>query len=251
MAIGTAAAIIGGSIIAGGASILGAKGAASAQESAAATASGATLQAQRESIAFQERQFDQARADLAPWRQVGERALGTLEEKITAGPGKFETSPGYQFRVAEGQKAVERGAAARGGVLSGRAGKELTRFGQGVATQDYDNFLRRYYESLTPLQSLAGVGQSTASQTAGQAANLGVNVGSSIERSGQIVGQNAILAGQAGAAEQINIANTVSGGVDSGINNYLAWKYANPGVTAPATANPIPSGAFNPALLAR
>ena len=223
-----AVAIVGGAAISAGAGLIGSSQSTKAQVAASEKASDTTLQATRESIAAQERQFDKSLAIQAPWLQAGKEALGTLQEKITAGPGEFETSPGYEFRKAEGEKAIERSAAARGGLLSGATGKALTRFGQDYATQDYDNFLRRYYEGLTPLQSLAGVGQSTAAQTAGASRNLGTNIGNALLQSGAQVSQNQLTAGQAQAAGQINTANVITGNIGSGINNYLMWKYMNP-----------------------
>ena len=158
--------------------------------------------------------FEEGRADMAPWRTAGVNALDRLSTKVAAGPGEYTESPGYAFRTAEGQKAIERSAAARGGLLSGRAGKELMRYGQDYATNDYDNFLRRYYESLNPDQSLAGLGQTTASQGAAQ--------GNAV--AGQI-GQNTLASGNAQAGGYINQSNAVTGGINSGINNYLMWKY--------------------------
>jgi len=103
-----------------------------------------------------------ARSDLEPWRKAGTDALGQLQTKISAGPGDFKESPGYQFRLGEGQKAIERSAAARGGALSGAAVKAGMRYGQEFATADYDNFLRRYYESMTPLERMSGQGMEAA-----------------------------------------------------------------------------------------
>jgi len=103
-----------------------------------------------------------AKRGLEPWRKAGTDALGQLQEKISAGPGEFEESPGYQFRLAEGQKAIERSAAARGGALSGAAMKAGMRYGQDFATNDYDNFLRRYYESMSPLERMSGQGMEAA-----------------------------------------------------------------------------------------
>jgi hypothetical protein len=109
-------------------------------------------------------QTEQARADLQPWRQAGERALQKLESKIDAGPGDFETSPGYQFRLEQGQRALDSSAAARGGALSGRAIKEAMRYNQGFASNEYQNFVNRYYQSLQPLQQLSDSGQQAATQ---------------------------------------------------------------------------------------
>jgi len=104
---------------------------------------------------------------LEPWRKFGVDALGKLSRKVSSGPGDYKQAPGYQARLAEGTRAVESSAAARGGALSGRAMKEAARFNQEFATNDYDNFLRRYYDSLQPLQSVAAMGQSAAGAQGG------------------------------------------------------------------------------------
>ncbi|RPI76749.1 MAG: hypothetical protein EHM41_26830 [Chloroflexi bacterium] len=160
------------------------------------------------------KQYEQNRADLAPWREAGKNALTSLVNKVGAGPGEFTRSPGYSFRLNEGTKALERSAAAKGGLLSGGTGKALTRYAQDYATSDYDNFLRRYYESLNPLQTLAGVGQSSSAQTAALGAQNAAQTGA-----------NAIAAGQAGAGGTINTTNAITGAANTGLNNYLLWKY--------------------------
>lgn len=141
---------------------------------------------------------------------------GSLLDKISKGPGDYTKSPGYDFRLGEGVRAMEMGAAARGNVLSGAQTKALTQYGQDYATQDYDNYLRRWYQSLTPLQSLAGLGQTSAGQTASNAMQTGQNIG-----------QNYLTAGQARASGYINQANTLTGALQSGTENYLLWDYLN------------------------
>lgn len=187
---------------------------AEASRSAANTQADATTQASSEANATQLAMYNQTRADMAPWREKGVDALNTLAARIKAGPGDFTKSPGYDFRVAEGNKAIERSAAARGNLLSGGTLKAITRYGQDYATSDYDNFLRRYYESLTPLQSMAGVGQSTASQTAAQGNQTASQMASNTLQAG-------MTAGQAQAAGQINQANSIIGANRSGANNAL------------------------------
>jgi hypothetical protein len=180
--------------------------------------------------------FREGQAATAPWREKGEAALNTLVEKVNAGPGDYTKSPGYDFRTSEGQKAIERSAAARGGLISGATGKALTKFGQDYATNDYQNFLANYYNSLTPLQSLAGVGQTTASQNAVLGNQVGTNVGSNI-----------ISAGNAQAGGVINNANRIIGQQQAGINNAIAgyslWK--NSQNTSNQTNNSL-SEAWNP-----
>lgn len=112
-------------------------------------------------------------------------------------PYDWKTSPGYQFRLEEGQKAVERGAAARSGLLSGRTGKALERYGQDVATLEYDKILNR-------LGGVVDVGARAAGAGAGQAIQTG-------QTQAGVLGQSAGLAfqtgqGLAGAESQVGAA---------------------------------------------
>ena len=157
--------------------------------------------------------YKQTREDLAPWRKKGVLALDELYRLIKAGPGEFEESPGYQFRKAEGLKALERSASARGQLLGGGTLKNIVRFGQDYATNEYDRFLNRYYNKLRPWQSMAGVGQTATttladvgSRTAGNVANLNV------------------AGGQARASGYINQANILSDVIGGGTNLYLLNK---------------------------
>jgi len=146
---------------------------ASEQARQAKLAAAAQMKAANQMFQLQAGQRKQGRRDIQagtrkategmnPWREAGVDALGRLQEKITAGPGDFEKSPGYEFRLAEGQRALESSASARGGALSGAAVKGAMRYGQDFATNDYDNFLRRYYESMAPDERMSGKGQEAA-----------------------------------------------------------------------------------------
>jgi hypothetical protein len=98
--------------------------------------------------------YQQQRADQEPWRQAGIGALGNM---VT---GAFQADPGYAFRLGEGEKAINRGAAARGGYDSGSTLKALTRYGQDYANNEYGDWWNRQ-------AGLAGVGQ-TATNALGQ-----------------------------------------------------------------------------------
>lgn len=63
----------------------------------------------------------------------------------------FRTDPGYEFRLKEGQDAIERSAAARGNVLGAATMKGLDRYSQGVASDEYDRY---YNRSMNRLGSL-------------------------------------------------------------------------------------------------
>ena len=184
-------------IIPAAASLLGGSMQANAAESAAnKSADAANRAADLQYKMFQEQQKLQE-----PWRQAGVNALGKLQtasEYTPFGMNQFQADPGYAFRLGEGQKALERSAAARGGLISGGALKAATRYGQEAGSQEYTNAFNRYQTEraarLQPLQSLAGVGQ-TAANTLGQAAGqYGANVGNLYTGQGNVQG-NALLAG--------------------------------------------------------
>ncbi len=69
------------------------------------------------------------------------------------------TDPGYGFRFDEGQRAIERSAAARGMGLSGGILRELARYGQGIGSAEYGNVYNR-------IAGIAGLGQTGQSLTA-------------------------------------------------------------------------------------
>lgn len=82
--------------------------------------------------------------------------------------GDFQVDPGYQFRLSEGTKAQERAGAARGRFFSGRQGKELSRYGQEFASNEFSNAYNRWNQERTNLYNrlagLSGTGQMTAQQ---------------------------------------------------------------------------------------
>lgn len=67
----------------------------------------------------------------------------------------FTASPGYQFRLGEGQNALESSAAARGGLFSGATGQALTNYGQNAASQEFDNYIQRLF-------GMSGMGMNAA-----------------------------------------------------------------------------------------
>jgi hypothetical protein len=77
----------------------------------------------------------------------------------------FQADPGYAFRVSEGMKALDRQAAARGGLISGGALKAAQMYGQDLGSQEYQNAFNRYQinraNQLNPLQSMMGAGQTS------------------------------------------------------------------------------------------
>lgn len=64
-------------------------------------------------------------------------------------PLNFQADPSYQFRLGEGMKALQRSAAARGTLLTGGTARALENYGQGAASQEYQNAYNRALQSYT------------------------------------------------------------------------------------------------------
>lgn len=189
-------------------------GAASSRSAAKSQASAANRAAD-----LQQQQYEQTRADQAPWRAAGEQALNKLipmSDYTKFGMDQFQADPGYAFRLSEGQKALDRSAAARGGLISGAALKAASRYGQEMGSQEYQNAFNRYQTersaALNPLQSLAGIGQSATNQVGAAGQNYANNAG-------QAYG----AAGQAAASGYMGAANAIGGGV----SQYLGYQSNN------------------------
>ena len=188
---------------------------------AAKTQAGAAAQA----ADVQQQQFEQTREDQAPYRAAGYNALAELQRTagnvpaaFKFGAGDYKADPGYAFRLSEGQKTLDRQAAARGGLISGGALKAATRFGQDMGSQEYQS---AYNRALTGYgtdvarenqlynrqAALAGIGQTATNLvgTAGQ--NYATNVGNLMTG-----------AGAAQAAGQVGAANALTGGLGTYLN---------------------------------
>lgn len=177
-------------------------------------------------IAEQRRQYDLNRADLAPYREAGTTAIGQLGAGTADGAdfnrdftmADFTKDPGYQFRMDEGTHALEGSAAARGGLLSGRAGKELERYGQDYASGEYSNAYNRFNADRTTrfnrLATVAGVGQT--------ATNTGISAGSNSTNS---IADLTLERANAQAAGRIGEGNAYRQGLDSLADFYRTRKY--------------------------
>ncbi len=209
-----------------GATVVGSLIGAKASKSAASTQAAAASQASD----LQREIFQQTRADQEPWRQAGVNALGVMQSTagnvpaaFKFGAGDYQADPGYAFRLSEGQKALDRQAAARGGLISGGALKAAQRFGQEMGSQEYGNAYNRALTSYgtdvarenqlyNRQAALAGIGQ-TSTNLVGQAGqNYATNVGNLMTG-----------AGAAQAAGQVGVANALT----SGMGTYLNYSQNN------------------------
>ena len=86
----------------------------------------------------------QANTYLDPFYQTGNEANRSLYDlamsRLNAPEEEFsfsESDPSYQWRLQQGEKALQRSAAARGGLASGNTLRSLMGYGQGMASQEY------------------------------------------------------------------------------------------------------------------
>ena len=176
--------------------------------SAASSAGNAQAAASDRAAELQNQQYQQNVQRQQPFYDVGVNALPELvsASKYTPfGMDQFKADPGYAFRLSEGQKQLDRTAASRGGLLSGGALKAATRYGQEMGSQEYTNAFNRYQTEraarLNPLQSLTGMGQTTANQVGQAGQTMATNVGNDITNSaaarasGYVGGANALTGG--------------------------------------------------------
>ena len=135
-------------------------------------------------------------------------------EGFGAGRKNFDSSQlandeGYQWRNKQGEQQIQRSQAARGGVFSGAAGKELARYGQGFASNEYgaanDRFNQNKMNTFNMLSSGQGAGMSAAGKQANQF---------------NAIGDSYATAGANRAAATMGQANALSEGLSSGYNLY-------------------------------
>ncbi len=198
------AAVLAATAVAGaGASIYSGNKAASAQKKAAAQAA-----------ATQKQQYEQTRADLAPYREGGASALGQYRDLLGfGGQGAaqdawkgYTESPYLPMLRDRTVNAVENSRAARGNLFGGGTLGEIgDRVGE-LYLGDANNYLSR-------IGGMTDMGQSAAAQTGQFGANAA---------SGQA--QSMLSAGNARANAAINTANSVNNVLGQLAGTYGAYK---------------------------
>lgn len=213
-----------------GAGLIGGLAQSASQRQAAAAQSDAAQRA----LDMQKSIYEQQSALNKPFYQAGVTGQNRLMDLLGLGSnttgadfgkyGKdfsmsdFQADPGYAFRLAEGQKALDRQAAARGGLISGGAMKAASRYGQDMGSQEYQSAFNRYQTNranqLQPLGSLMASGQAAANQQSGTLGAYGTNAANLLTQQG-----TAQAAGNLGTGNTIN--NMINAGVSAYQNNSL------------------------------
>lgn len=253
MGIGVA---IGVSAAAGlaGAAISSSAASKAAKEQSTAYSSAAELEykAAQEALAFEKEQYATTQAQQAPFLAAGTEAIGKMSDlagtkqytEQFASPTEVteQNDPGYQFRLAEGTKALQRSAAAKGGLLTGGTAKALERYGQDYASNEYSNVYNRALQNYqtnynvyaneranayNELASLAGAGQTSANTLASTGlgtANSVANTltGSAAQQAAAL--ENAAAARASGYVGGANAWSNYLGGLGGDISSALLLK---------------------------
>jgi hypothetical protein len=247
--------------------------AAETQAAAAKYAADLQYKAMSDALAFQKEQWGTSQANLAPWLESGKLGLSAINQGMGLGtdngsggygdlaapytkefsyadfqaPVLSETNdPGLAFRLAEGQKALDRSLAARGGALSGASAKAAARYGQDYASNEYGNVYNRALQGYNTnynnalqgfntnynvfqnnqanrfnrLASMSGLGQTTANQLNSAGQNFANQSGNLVTTTAQNAGELATQAANARASGYVANGNTWSNAVN-GIGNSI------------------------------
>lgn len=207
-----ATAIIGAGALGAGATIFASSKAADAQTNAA-----------NKGIAAQQQMYGTTRADLAPFREIGEQAATDLSSRLDELTAPIELSqqwlegtPGYKFIRDQGLKATQNAAAARGLGVSGAALKGAANFATGLADNTYktqfDVARANKTDAYNRLKALVDSGGNAAAQTG----DIGAQTATQI-------GNLSVGAGNA-AANAYNAAGTAVNNFAKDIAGYTGWK---------------------------
>lgn len=202
----------------------------------AKTAAQKQLAANNKALALQSQTYQQNQANLNPFMTSGTAAgnrlsdlLGVSQNTGAEGFGDFAkrytpedltNDPGYQFRLAEGTKAINQSLGAKGGLFSGQALKEAQNFGQGLADQTYNDAYRRYVEDqqrqYNQLSGQQGVGLNAAGTLADVSQNYAANAGNLYGTAGDIAANRVTQQGNVLNQSLANIMGTNVGGFTGG-----------------------------------
>jgi hypothetical protein len=276
MGLGAAGTIAAGSVASGvigaGASLLGASQAAGAAKDAAQQ---------------QKMMYLMTRSDLDPFRTTGANALTDAYSLAQLGPNaggrdyidlayqnlpgkmtqaELEQTPGYQWTLAQGLKAAQGAAAARGLGVSGASLKGAATYATGLADNTYKtqfDVRQKQFEDLvnlnvgqqgnitnqfSRLNSLATLGGNAAAQVGTQGSTLAGNEGKYLTQGGLLSGTGTMNAANAltGAAQNYLGYNAYQNALNPGTSGYGTAAAGTPGFSA--SGNPVMTG-YAPAMV--
>ena len=216
-------AILGaGALGAGGSVVSGLLG-----SSAATTAAKEQAAAAEQAAQVQKDIYTQIRTDLGPYRAGGEQALTGLENLLSPGgylstpisttfaptEANLAATPGYQFTLAQGEKAGMNALASQGLAKSGAAGIAMEKYAAGLADTTYQDQFSNWYNQqqlqlgqkqqiYNQLGGLVTTGEGAAAGTASAGIQTGTGISSNLNTIGSTT-----------AAGTVGSTNALTGGI--------------------------------------
>jgi hypothetical protein len=258
--------------IAGIAAGAGALGGAYLSSKAAKSAADTQASAANKATDLQGQQWQQTQANMKPYMDLGTSAISPLLKAMGynatpnatggydfngvdasnplmqrfAAPSADQAAqtPGYQFTLQQGLKAIQNSSAARGLGTSGAALKGAGTYATGLADSTYNDVYQRALntfntnyksasDNVNRLTGIVGSGQNAAGGLGALGAQTTANIGNTITS-----GANAQAAGTIGSA------NALSGALGSIGNNAMLYGLTQNNAGGAATAsNPLLGGA--------
>ncbi len=221
-----------GAIIAGGA-VIGGIGGALIGSNATGNAAKTQADAANNATNIQYQEWLQQQANQAPYLKAGQGALSQLSGMASTTPSftsedfAKNMDPAYGFDLQQGNQAIERAAAASGGLQSGGTLKSLTNYSQGQASNEYQNAYNRYMTNqntqFNRLSSIAGIGQTATGQSAQTGATAAGQIGNNITGAANAQAGATIAQGQ----QWGNTLSSLGSGVPSAYAGYLQQQKMN------------------------
>lgn len=203
--------------VAVGVAAVGSAVASNQQAQAAKGASAAAERANAANNSLSQSQYDQTRSDYAPYNEAGTAAVNRLNAASNGDTSVFTTSPGYEFRLSEGQKAQQNSFASRGGALSGNALKALAEYNQNYASNEYGNWWNQQ-------QGLANTGANAVAGTASAGQSNVATQTTSNTNTANRLGDSYYQQGNARASGVMGVTNALSMGLSSYAGNNSLYR---------------------------
>jgi len=235
----------GAAVLGAGITAYSANKASKAQQQSAKDANALAKDTSDQQLALQEKMFNKNVELLQPSIDAGNTSRNRLMQLLGLSAGgegngslthdfnaaDFQADPGYQYRLDQGQQAMERSAAARGGLLSGAALKDAARFGQGQGSQEYqaafDRFQTNRANKINPLLSLADKSQVASTALGGAGQNYAAGASNSLARYANTATENITGAGNARASGYLAQGNILAGLLNKGASIYGGGMYGS------------------------
>lgn len=210
------AVLAGASLLGGAYSANQAKKGAKAQVEAGDRAAAMEQQSADKQLELQRQIWEKQQKDYKPYLEQGTYGINTLGALMRPNADTsaiLKNDPSYQFRLKQGQQALDRSSAARGMGYSGAQMKAAQDYGQGMASTEFGNYYNRLAGLAQGGQQAAGSMAQAGGQYASNAGNTFANLSNA--QTG-ILGQQA----NARASGYSGQANAITGGLNSLTNLY-------------------------------